>query len=76
MIPAAVVDQTLNDLVPLMQKGDIIIDGGNSYYIDDIRRAKELAPKRHPLCRLWDERGRLGDGAGILPDDWRARGDR
>ena len=45
MIPAAVVDQTLNDLVPLMQKGDIIIDGGNSYYIDDIRRAKELAPK-------------------------------
>ena len=45
MIPAAVVDQTLNDLAPLMQKGDIIIDGGNSYYIDDIRRAKELAPK-------------------------------
>ena len=45
MIPAAVVDQTLSDLVPLMQKGDIIIDGGNSYYIDDIRRAKELAPK-------------------------------
>jgi 6-phosphogluconate dehydrogenase len=45
MIPAAVVDQTLSDLVPLMQKGDIIIDGGNSYYIDDIRRAKELASK-------------------------------
>jgi 6-phosphogluconate dehydrogenase len=45
MIPAAVVDQTLSDLAPLMQKGDIIIDGGNSYYIDDIRRAKELAPK-------------------------------
>jgi 6-phosphogluconate dehydrogenase len=45
MIPAAAVDQTLRDLVPLLQKGDIIIDGGNSYYIDDIRRAKELALK-------------------------------
>ena len=45
MIPAAVVDQTLSDLVPLLQKGDIVIDGGNSYYIDDIRRARELSPK-------------------------------
>lgn len=45
MIPAAAVDQTLSDLAPLMQQADIIIDGGNSYYIDDIRRAKELAPK-------------------------------
>jgi 6-phosphogluconate dehydrogenase len=42
MVPAAVVDQTLEQLAPKMQKGDIIIDGGNSYYIDDIRRAKEL----------------------------------
>ena len=42
MVPAAVVDQTLKDLASRMQKGDIIIDGGNSYYIDDIRRAKEL----------------------------------
>ncbi|MCI0562678.1 MAG: decarboxylating 6-phosphogluconate dehydrogenase [Nitrososphaera sp.] len=45
MVPAAVVDKTLNDLASLMQKGDIIIDGGNSYYIDDIRRADELKPK-------------------------------
>jgi 6-phosphogluconate dehydrogenase len=44
MVPAAVVDQTLHQLKPLMEKGDIIIDGGNSYYIDDIRRAKELQP--------------------------------
>jgi 6-phosphogluconate dehydrogenase len=44
MVPAAVVDQTLKDLSGLVQKGDILIDGGNSYYIDDIRRAKELAP--------------------------------
>lgn len=45
MVPAAVVDQTLNELAPKMKKGDIIVDGGNSYYIDDIRHSKELAPK-------------------------------
>src|ERR1700728_1531142 len=45
MVPAAVVDQTLKDLAAHMAKGDILIDGGNSYYIDDIRRAKELKPK-------------------------------
>jgi 6-phosphogluconate dehydrogenase len=44
MVPAGVVDQTLEQLTPRMQKGDIVIDGGNSYYIDDIRRAKELQP--------------------------------
>ena len=46
MVPAAVVDKTIADLVPSLEPGDILIDGGNSYYIDDIRRAKELAPKR------------------------------
>jgi 6-phosphogluconate dehydrogenase len=45
MIPAAFVDATLADLSAGMERGDIVIDGGNSYYIDDIRRAKELAPK-------------------------------
>src|SRR5216117_1814726 len=45
MVPAAVVDKSIADILPLLQKGDILIDGGNSYYIDDIRRAKELAPK-------------------------------
>jgi 6-phosphogluconate dehydrogenase len=45
MVPAAVVDQSISDLVSLLAPGDTIIDGGNSYYIDDIRRAKELAPK-------------------------------
>jgi 6-phosphogluconate dehydrogenase len=44
MVPAAVVDKTIAELVPLLEPGDILIDGGNSYYIDDIRRAKELAP--------------------------------
>jgi 6-phosphogluconate dehydrogenase len=43
MVPAAVVDTSIADLLPLLEKGDILIDGGNSYYIDDIRRAKELA---------------------------------
>ncbi|HTQ55297.1 MAG TPA: decarboxylating 6-phosphogluconate dehydrogenase [Bryobacteraceae bacterium] len=43
MVPAAVVDRTITDLVPLLQTSDILIDGGNSYYADDIRRAKELA---------------------------------
>jgi len=45
MVPAAVVDQTIADLVPLLETGDILIDGGNSYYVDDIRRARELAAK-------------------------------
>jgi 6-phosphogluconate dehydrogenase len=45
MVPAGVVDQTVADVVPHLESGDILIDGGNSYYIDDIRRAKELAPK-------------------------------
>jgi 6-phosphogluconate dehydrogenase len=43
MVPAAVVDEAIADLVPLLEKGDILIDGGNSYYVDDIRRAQELA---------------------------------
>src|SRR6266403_559164 len=45
MVPAGVVDATLHDLAPKLESGDIIIDGGNSYYIDDIRRAKELSAK-------------------------------
>src|ERR671918_2467502 len=45
MVPAAVVDKTVADLLPHLEAEDILIDGGNSYYIDDIRRAKELAPK-------------------------------
>jgi 6-phosphogluconate dehydrogenase len=45
MVPAAVVDPTLDELVPLVANGDVIIDGGNSYYVDDIRRAKALTVK-------------------------------
>ena len=46
MVPAAVVDETISQLVPHLEAGDTLIDGGNSYYIDDIRRAEELATKR------------------------------
>ncbi len=45
MVPAAAVDGMIAELVPLLEAGDTIIDGGNSYYIDDIRRARELEPK-------------------------------
>jgi len=46
MVPAAVVDQTIAELTPLLEADDILIDGGNSYYVDDIRRAKELTKKK------------------------------
>ena len=45
MVPAALVDKTIADIVPHLEGGDILIDGGNSYYVDDIRRAKDLATK-------------------------------
>jgi 6-phosphogluconate dehydrogenase len=45
MVPAAAVDETISQLVPFLETGDTLIDGGNSYYVDDIRRAKELAAK-------------------------------
>jgi len=45
MVPAAVVDEMISEIAPFLEPGDILIDGGNSYYVDDIRRAKELAPK-------------------------------
>ena len=46
MVPAAVTDQTIADLLPILDTGDILIDGGNSCYVDDIRRAKELATNK------------------------------
>src|SRR5947207_15462357 len=48
MVPAAVVDKTIADLLPSLEPGDILSDGGNSYYSDDSRRAKDLSPsQRH-----------------------------
>src|SRR5215472_4771806 len=46
MVPAGAVDQTIADLVPHLEAGDILIDGGNSYYVDDLRRAKDLREKQ------------------------------
>src|ERR1700719_965987 len=46
MMPAAVVDDTIADVSPHLEAGDILIDGGNSYYVDDLRRAEELAPQK------------------------------
>jgi len=46
MVPAAVVDKTIAELLPYLEAGDTLIDGGNSYYVDDIRRAKEIAPRK------------------------------
>jgi 6-phosphogluconate dehydrogenase len=46
MVPAAAVDQTIAELLPHLEAGDILIDGGNSYYVDDIKRAKDLAPSK------------------------------
>jgi len=45
MLPAAIVERTIESLLPFLEKDDVLIDGGNSHYVDDIRRAKELASK-------------------------------
>ncbi len=46
MVPAGAVDQTIADLLKFLESEDILIDGGNSYYVDDIRRARQLGPKK------------------------------
>ena len=76
MVPAAIVDKVLASLVPLLEPGDIVIDGGNSYYHDDIRRGADLVTKRHPLRRCRHQRRRLGPRARLLPDDRRREGHR
>jgi Predicted 6-phosphogluconate dehydrogenase len=60
MVPAAVVDKTITDLLPLLERDDILIDGGNSYYVDDIRRAKELKPKGIHYLDVGTSGGGLG----------------
>ena len=71
MVPAAVVDGTLHELASKLDAGDIVIDGGNSYYIDDIRRAKELSAKGIHYVDVRHQRRRLGPRARLLPDDRR-----
>src|SRR5271168_371031 len=60
MVPAAVVDSTLHELVGKLDKGDIVIDGGNSYYIDVIRRANELSAKGIHYCDVGTSGGVWG----------------
>ncbi len=60
MIPAAYVDQTIAEIAPHLESGDILIDGGNSYYVDDIRRSSELAPKGIQYVDVGDQRGVWG----------------
>ena len=75
MVPAAFAGQTVNDLADRMAPGDIVIDGGNTYYRDDIDRAKRLLASRPPLRRRGNERRSVRARAGLLPHDrWRDRG--
>jgi 6-phosphogluconate dehydrogenase len=60
MVPAAAVDRTIADLVPYLEPGDLLVDGGNSYYVDDLRRAKELAPKGIPYVDVGTSGGVWG----------------
>src|SRR4030095_10968514 len=60
MVPAAAVDETIAALVSQLDAEDILIDGGNSYYVDDIRRAKELASKGIPYVDVGTSGGVWG----------------
>ena len=75
MVPAAVVDETIAELATFLEAGDILIDGGNSYYVDDIRRAKDLATKKTHYVDVGNERWCLGSGTRLPHDDWRRAGD-
>src|SRR6266568_4191539 len=67
MVPAGVVDKTIADLLPHLEGGDILIDGGNSYYIDDIRRAKALTPKGIHYVDVGTSGGVWGPERGDIP---------
>ena len=76
MVPASVVDTVIAQLRPLLKKGDVIIDGGNSHYHDDIRRAEELQPAGIHYVDVGTSGGVLGLRARLLPDDRRRAGRR
>jgi 6-phosphogluconate dehydrogenase len=64
MVPAAVVDPTLKSLIPFLERDDVLIDGGNSYYHDDLRRAAELKPKGIPYVDVGTSGGVWGSERG------------
>ena len=70
MVPAGVVDPLLDELLPLLEVGDIVIDGGNSHYRDDMRRGSQLQAGPS-LPRHWNQWRRGRPGAWLLPDDRR-----
>ena len=59
MMPAGVVDNTIAGILPHLEPGDILIDGGNSYYMDDIRRSKEVA-ERQSTTWMWEPAAAFG----------------
>ncbi len=65
MVPAAVVESSLGELVPLLDEGDIVIDGGNTYYHDDIRRARELGAKGIHFVDIGTSGGVFGADRGF-----------
>ena len=72
MLPAGhITETTIETLARLMEHGDVIIDGGNTFWQDDVRRGKTLKDARHPLCRRRHVRRRLGHRARLLHDDRR-----
>src|SRR4029450_8756945 len=71
MVPAAAVDSTIADLLPHLAPGDILIDGGNSYYVDDIRRAKELAGRGFHYVDVGTSGGVWGRERGYCLMIWR-----
>ena len=74
MVPAGeITESTVKAIAAELEAGDVVIDGGNSYYRDDIRRAGELRRARHRLHRLRHQRRRLRPRARLLPDDRRPR---
>ena len=71
MVPAGVAGRVVEALGGLLDAGDVVIDGGNSYYRDDIARAEALGGQGHALPGRRHQRRRLRPGAGLLPDDRR-----
>ena len=75
MLPAGkITEDTMAELGSLLSPGDTVIDGGNTFYKDDIRRAKALKAKKHHLYRLRHLGRGLGPGARLLHDDRRRQG--
>jgi 6-phosphogluconate dehydrogenase len=77
MVPAAAVEATIGDLMPHLEAEDILIDGGNSFYVDDIRRSNELATKGVHYVDVGTRGGVWDLEPWVLQDDrWRKGGRR